>query len=113
MRALPPGIDSILEYLADAAAGYGNKLKWNEQAKLKTDLMNVPQRWVEVLVEQVGARCHQLGMRPQDVDLITDLIARAQAGSRLVPQPTYQDFRFRTPVDPAGASEPLRTSRNR
>ena len=27
------------------AQGYGNHLKWNEEAKLKADLMNVKSRW--------------------------------------------------------------------
>jgi hypothetical protein len=46
-NGLPPGISGILEYLAQAASGYGNRLKWNEVDKLKADLMNVPARWRE------------------------------------------------------------------
>lgn len=111
MNALPSGINSILEFLASAAAGYGNKLKWNEQAMLKADLMNVQQRWTGVSVAQVGARCQQLGMRIEDVDLIKDLITRAQAGRRLIAQRTYRDFRFRTPVDQLETDERLQTSR--
>ena len=112
MKDLPPGINSILEFLASAAAGYGNKLKWNEQAMLKADLMNVRQRWTGVPVKLVGIRCQQLGMRLEDIDLIKDLITRAQAGRRLIAQRTYRDFRFRTPVDASEKDEPLLTSRD-
>jgi len=45
---IPLGVDQILRYLAEKARGYGNRLKWNEVAKLKSDLMLVPERWHDV-----------------------------------------------------------------
>jgi hypothetical protein len=45
---LPNGISQILQYLAQMARGYDNRLKWNEVAKLKADLMNVRDRWLGV-----------------------------------------------------------------
>jgi hypothetical protein len=49
---LPSGISEILQYLAQMARGYGNRLKWNEVAKLKADLMNAPTRWQGVSVSE-------------------------------------------------------------
>ena len=96
MDKLPNGIDSILEHLADMAAGYGNHLKWNEVAKLKADLMNQRDRWKEVSLQSISQRCLDLGMRHEDVQTIEELVAKAQAGRRLVPQKSYKDFIFRT-----------------
>lgn len=96
---LPEGIAAILEHLAGMARGYNNHLKWNEVAKLKADLMNTPARWRAVPVARVRERCLDLGMRAEDVDEIVDLVTRAQAGRRLMPQAGYRDFRFAQPVD--------------
>jgi hypothetical protein len=41
---VPPDIAKIIVLLVSYADGYGGKLKWNEQAKLKADMMNVPYR---------------------------------------------------------------------
>ncbi|WP_423300262.1 hypothetical protein [Micrococcus yunnanensis] len=65
---LPNGVDGILEHIAAMAAGYSSGLKWNEEDKLKADMMNRPDRWVPITVEQVRAKCRALGMRPDDVD---------------------------------------------
>lgn len=96
---LPNGISEILAYLARMAAGYNNRLKWNEVAKLKADLMNVRRRWIDASVDEVGVRCRSLGMREEDVHKITDLVRRAQSGKRLVPQASYRDFRFAQPLN--------------
>ena len=96
MNGLPKDVVSILEYLAMMAAGYDNHLKWNEEAKLKADLMNTPERWRGVAVGDIATRCRALGMREDDVDLITDLVRRAQAGRRLIAEKSYRDFRFRS-----------------
>lgn len=37
-------------------------------------------------------------MRDQDVVEVAELVKRAQAGHRLVPQKTYRDLRFNPPV---------------
>jgi hypothetical protein len=95
---LPHGIPEILEYLAQAARGYDNHLKWNEVAKLKADLMNARSRWLGVSVSEIAHRCRTLGMRDEDVTGVASLLQRAQAGRRLVPQRTYRNFRFNPPV---------------
>lgn len=96
---LPPGISGILEYLAQMASGYGNRLKWNEVAKLKADLMNVPARWRGVPVSEIADYCRALGMRDEDVATVADLVRKAQEGRRLVPQKTYRNFRFQQAID--------------
>jgi hypothetical protein len=88
---------------ATRASGYDNHLKWHEVAKLKADLMNVRHRWVGVSVDSTGARCLELGLRTEDVREIVGLVAKAQAGRRLVPQ-AYRDFHFQQPVDPPRSS---------
>jgi hypothetical protein len=112
MAELPNGIGQILEHLADMAAGYGNHLKWNEVAKLKADLMNVRHRWAGVPIDIITARCLELGMRPDDVDDIKDLLVKAQSGRRLIPQKSYRDFRFRPEVQAPTTPHGLRTSRS-
>ncbi|WP_202817415.1 hypothetical protein [Ornithinimicrobium sp. CNJ-824] len=54
---LPNGVGEILEHLAAWAAGYDSGLKWNEEDKLKADMMNRPERWAPVTVEQVRTKC--------------------------------------------------------
>jgi hypothetical protein len=91
---LPADIAQILEFLALMASGYDNHLKWNEEAKLKADLMHNRGSWDGFPADAVFAKCIELGMRDGDAGLITDLVRRAQAGARLVPQRSYKDFRF-------------------
>lgn len=93
-NGLTRDVDEILQYLAMKAQGYDNHLKWNEEAKLKADLMNMKSRWRGVPVSEISARCRALGMREEDVTLISGLVTKAQAGRRLVPQSSYRDFRF-------------------
>jgi hypothetical protein len=97
-RNLPNGIPEILQYLAQMARGYDNHLKWNEVAKLKADLMNIPARWRGVSVSEIADYCRTLGMRDEDVTEVADLVGKAQAGRRLIPQKAYRDFRFNQPV---------------
>ncbi len=91
---LPPDIIEILEFLATMAKGYDNHLKWNEEARLKADLMNSRRYWLGFSAETVRAKARELGMRPEDAALIYDLVARAQAGKRLVPERGSRDFTF-------------------
>jgi hypothetical protein len=103
-NGLPPGISEILQHLAQSARGYGNRLKWNEVAKLKADLMNVPARWRGVSVTEIANGCRVLGMREEDVVVIADLVRKAQEGRRLVPQETYRGL----PLRPASRRAPSR-----
>lgn len=96
---LPNGVDEIVEYLARKARGYDNHLKWNEQDKLKADLMNATERWRAITPERLRARALDAGMRAADADLIADYLRRRKQGRRLVPRASYRDFRFRYDTD--------------
>lgn len=94
LEPLPNGIDGILEYVAGMAAGYSSGLKWNEEDKLKADMMNRPERWRSVTVEQVRAKCRELGMRPNDVDTIAGFLQRRKEGRRFNVRSSYRTFQF-------------------
>ena len=91
---LPEDVDAILELIAAMAAGYSSGLKWNEEDKLKADMMNRPERWVPVTVEQIRARCHALGMRGEDVDTIAGYLQRRKEGRRFNVRSSYRTFHF-------------------
>lgn len=91
---LPNGIDGILDYIASKAAGYDSGLKWNEEDKLRADMMNRPDRWRDVTVEQVRSKCRALGMRPNDVDTVTGFLQKRKEGGRFMVRATYRNFRF-------------------
>jgi hypothetical protein len=91
---LPNGVDGILEHIASMAAGYSSGLKWNEEDMLKADMMNCPNRWVPITVEQVRAKCRELGMRPNDIDTIAGYLQRRKDGRRFNVRSSYRDFRF-------------------
>jgi hypothetical protein len=93
-ETLPNGVGGILEYVAGMAAGYSTGLKWNEEDKLKADMMNCPERWEEVTVEQVRAKCRELKMRPDDVETIAGFLERRKQGRRFNVRSSYRDFRF-------------------
>jgi len=94
LEPLPNGIDEILEYLAGMAAGYSSGLQWNEEDKLKADMMNRPERWAAVTVEQVRTKCRALGMSGEDVDTIAGLLQRRKDGHRFNVRSSYRSFRF-------------------
>ena len=94
LEPLPNGVDGILEHIAGMAAGYSSGLKWNEEDKLKADMMNQPERWVPITVEQVRAKCRQLGMRPDDVDTVAGFLQRRKEGRRFNVQSSYRTFHF-------------------
>lgn len=91
---LPNGIDRILDYVARMVAGYSTGLKKNEVDKLKADMMNRPDRWKPVTVEQVRAKCKELGMWPNDVDTIADLLQRRKDGRSFRVDSSYRNFHF-------------------
>lgn len=92
---LPNGIDGILEYVARMAAGYDSGLKWNEEDKLRADMMNRPDRWRDVTVEQVRAKCRALGMRPNDIDTIAAYVQKRKDGKRFNVESSYKTFQFK------------------
>ncbi|MFK4759754.1 hypothetical protein ACI3KS_02345 [Microbacterium sp. ZW T5_45] len=91
---LPNGVEGILEYVASMAAGYSSGLKWNEEDKLRADMMNCPERWTPITVEQVRAKCRELGMRPKDADTVAGFLQRRKDGRRFNVRSSYKDFRF-------------------
>ncbi|UFU05495.1 hypothetical protein [Ruania halotolerans] len=94
LEPMPNGIDDILEYVAGMAAGYSTGLKWNEEDKLKADMMNRPDRWAPVTVEQVRAKCRELGMRADDVDTVAGFLQRRKDGRRFNVRSSYRTFQF-------------------
>ena len=73
---LPNGVEEIMEQIAAWGGGHSTGLKRNEEDKLKADMMNRPERWAPITVEQVGAKCRALGMRPDDVDTVAGFLQR-------------------------------------
>lgn len=61
---------------------------------LKADMMNRPERWVPITVEQVRTKCRELGMRPNDVDTVTGFLQRRKDGRRFNVRSSYRDFQF-------------------
>lgn len=94
LEPLPNGVDAILEHIAAMAAGYSSGLKWNEEDKLKADMMNRPDRWVPITVEQIRAKCRQLDMRADDVDTIAGFLQRRKEGRRFNVRSSYRTFQF-------------------
>lgn len=92
--SLPEDVNSILESLAEWAAGYESGLKWNEEDKLKADMMNRPERWRFVTVEQVRSKCRALKMRPNDVEKIVGFLERRKQGRRFNVRSSYRDYHF-------------------
>lgn len=93
-EGLPNGVDQILEHIAKMAAGYSSGLKWNEEDKLKADMMNRPERWAPITVEQVRSKCRELGMSPNDVDTVAGFLQRRKGGHRFNVQSSYRTFKF-------------------
>ncbi|WP_431816904.1 hypothetical protein [Gordonia jacobaea] len=91
---LPNGVDDVLASVAAWAAGYNSGLKWNEVDKLKADMMNRPERWSEASVDQVRAKCKELGMRPNDAETVAGLLQRRKDGRRFNVHNTYKNFSF-------------------
>ncbi len=56
---LPADVSEILEYIGRYAEGYDGHMKWNEEAKLKADMMNMRHRWER----------HRVGHPRNDQDL--------------------------------------------
>lgn len=91
---LPDDVDDILEYIASMARGYSSGLKWNEEDKLKADMMNRPERWMNVSVEQVRGKCRELEMHPNDIDTVAGFLERIKDGRRFQVRSSYRDFAF-------------------
>ena len=93
---LEPSVDRIMDYIGQMAAGYSTGPKWNEVAKLKSDMVLVPHRWIGVDLRALEAKCRVVGLDDKDTGTILDLVRKVQAGKRLVPQRSYRGFRWGT-----------------
>lgn len=91
---LPNGVEEFLKYIATSAAAYSTGLKWNEEDKLKADMMNRPERWATITVEQVREKCLELGMSPKDIDTIAGFLQRRKDGRRFNVRDSYRNFEF-------------------
>jgi len=102
---LPEDINKIVDYPAGSAKGNGGRLKWNEVAKLKSDMMQMRGRWNvhRVLGWALSKKCRRsAGLSHEDTALVIDLLRRVQAGGHLVPQSSYRGFQFPFPLSNAG-----------
>ena len=92
---MPEYIKSILKLTEVWARGYDNHMKWNEETKLKADIMRHMDRWGLVTTEEIGDEFSSLGMREEDVQTICDMHARRLQGRRLVPAPRIRTFEYK------------------
>ncbi|MFG2545700.1 hypothetical protein ACGFOM_25005 [Streptomyces sp. NPDC048594] len=91
---LPADVDEIMDYIGEAAklSGY---LKWNEEAKLKADMMNVRHRWVSrVSEEALRKKCRAVDLTDAETAKILECLRKIQDGRQLVPHKMYRAFRF-------------------
>ncbi|MGA7054856.1 MAG: hypothetical protein WBZ37_27020 [Mycobacterium sp.] len=93
---LPEDISQIVDHLALAAIDCGGKMKSDEVAKLKSDMMQMRGRWNvhRVSGRALSKRCRAAGLSDEDTALVIDLLRRVQVGGYLVPQSSYRGFRF-------------------
>lgn len=85
-----------MDYIGQMAAGYSTGLKWNEIAKLKSDMMLVRHRWLGVDVRALEEKCRAVGLDNEDTATVLELVRRVQAGKRLVPLRSYRGSRWGT-----------------
>ncbi len=100
---LPGDISQIVDHLALTAKGYGGKMKSDEVAKLKSDMMQMRGRWNvhRVSGTALSKKCRAAGLSDEDTALVIDLLRRVQAGGYFVPQSSFRGFRFPFPLSAA------------
>ncbi len=99
---VPDDIAKAMDFLGRMAAAYGGRLKWNEKARLKADMMNVRPRWwsSRITPAALRAECERVGLSAEDTALVLDYLSKAQSGKRMVPHATYRTFKFH-PLPPS------------
>jgi hypothetical protein len=97
-HTLEPSVDEIIEEIGRWAAGYSTGLKWNEVAKLKSDMMLVRQRWLDVDLGALERKCRAVGLDSEDTRTVLDLARKVQSGKRLVPNRQYSTFQWNPPT---------------
>ncbi len=92
---LPADVQAFLEYIGSAAKASGY-LKWNEEAKIKADMMNTGARWSAQRVSAAGvrAKCLEVGLTDEESRTVARFVTRVQDGRKLVPHRSYRDYRF-------------------
>jgi hypothetical protein len=91
---LPQDIVSILGLYAQWIRISDGFFRPDDVSKLKADLMYNPTRWRGVSVDEISAECRRLEMPEEAIATIVDLVSRAQAGRRLVPEKHHRVSRF-------------------
>lgn len=94
MTELPNGVSRIVKHVAQMAAGYSSGLKWNEEHKLKADMMNMPARWTAITPEELHIACLDAGMSDADASTVSGLQRTRKAGKRFSVRSSYKDFHF-------------------
>ncbi|MFM9700384.1 hypothetical protein [Streptomyces europaeiscabiei] len=93
---LPADVDEIMDYIGKQAemSGY---FKWNEQEKLKADMMTMPHRWLpsRVSIEALRNKCRAVGLAEEETAKIVEWLGKIQEGRRLRPREPYRGFRFK------------------
>jgi len=56
--------------------------------------MNRPDRWRDVIREQVRSKRRSFGMRPNDVDAVAGLLHKRKEGKRFNVRSSYRTFQF-------------------
>jgi Na+/pantothenate symporter len=92
---VPGDIDKILDFIGGKARAY-NYLKWNEQAMLKADMMNVPARWISARIspDRLQRKAVAVGLTAEEAAEVADWLRKRQAGRKLVPRSQYRTWKF-------------------
>jgi hypothetical protein len=98
---LPADVDEIMDLIGSWAEMSGF-FKWNEQAKIKADMMNVRHRWSSSRVspEAIRSKCQAIGLVDDETAKIVEWLRATQEGRRLSPHSAYRDFRFKQEPTP-------------
>ncbi|WP_280215813.1 hypothetical protein [Nocardia cyriacigeorgica] len=98
--AIPGDIAKIMDHIGRKASGYGY-LKWNEQAMLKADMMNVPERWGahRISPDRLEREALDVGLTAKEAAELADWLRRRQSGKRLVPQAHYRTWKFNFEIE--------------
>jgi hypothetical protein len=91
---LPRDIVSILDLYAEWIRVSSGFFRPDDVSKLKADLMYNPTRWRGVRVGEISVECRRLEMPEEAIATIVDLVSRAQAWRRLVPEKHHRISRF-------------------
>jgi len=94
MTQLPNGVSAIVEYVARMAEGYSSGLKWNEEHKLKADMMNMPARWVAIEPDVLRQACVEAGMSAADASTVSGFLRTRKQGGRFSVRSGYKSFHF-------------------